>query len=245
MTISPFYIDITEVTNAAYTQCVDAGGCTAPSNTEFYADPAYSQHPVVYVNWQQAVDYCTWSAKRLPTEAEWEKAARWDPSTQTSYVWPWGNDWEPQRGNTASAELGGLSAVQAFPRDLSPWGVLDMAGNVSEWVQDWYYGDYKGLGTLNPVRNGVQPLPTAARAAHGGSFQSISSLARAGQRYDVQPQSAAPWLGFRCVQDVAGATPPGTVTAAPAETGTTPEGATTAAPAETVAPPEVTNTPVP
>ncbi len=173
VTISPFYIDITEVTNAAYTQCVDAGGCTAPSNTEFYADPAYSQHPVVYVNWQQAVDYCTWSAKRLPTEAEWEKAARWDPSTQTSYTWPWGNDWEPQRANTASAELGGLSAVQAFPRDLSPWGVLDMAGNVSEWVQDWYYGDYKGLGTLNPVRNGVQPLPTAARGAHGGSFQSI------------------------------------------------------------------------
>ncbi len=208
ITLSAFFIDLTEVTNQAYAGCVAAGVCTPPENVEFYDDPNFAQHPVVYVTYEQATQYCQWAGKRLPTEAEWEKAARWDPASGASYVYPWGNTFEVGRANTLSAGLGGLSAVQAFPRDLSPSGVLGMAGNAREWVQDWYFGNYDGLGTLNPVRLGTQPLPVPARAARGGSYQDLDSMSRAGHRFDVNAVSAAPWLSFRCVAEVAGAAPP-------------------------------------
>jgi protein phosphatase len=235
VTLSPFYIDITEVTNLAYGNCVTAGACTAPDNTEFYADPAYAQHPVVYITYDQATQYCEWAGKRLPTEAEWEKAARWDPDTSQSYWYPWGNDWEDGRANTAAAGLGGLSAVQAFSRDLSPMGVLGMAGNASEWVQDWYFDSYTGLGTLNPVRLGTQPLLEPFRVARGGNFESLSPFARSGHRYDVPPDSGASWVGFRCAASVAGEETPAPE-ATPAEGEAAPEGETT---------PEVEATPTP
>lgn len=207
VTLSPFFMDETEVTSQAYAECVAAGVCSAPENTEFYDDPAFAQHPVVYVNFEQATQYCQWAGKRLPTEAEWEKAARWDEAAQEAYIWPWGNEWEPGQANTDAAGLGGLSAVEAFARDLSPYGVLGMAGNASEWTQDWYFDSYEGLGTLNPVRLGDQPLPEPFRAVHGGNFQALSAFSRAGHRYDVPPETAAAWVGFRCAQDANGETP--------------------------------------
>jgi formylglycine-generating enzyme required for sulfatase activity len=224
VTLSPFFIDLTEVTNAAYAACVAAEVCTAPDNTEFYADAAFAQHPVVYVTWDQVSTYCEWAGKRLPTEAEWEKAARWDPATSQSFVYPWGNAWEAGRANTDAAGLGGTSAVQAFAQDISPWGVLGMAGNVSEWVQDWYFPGYEGLGTFNPTGPTNQPLTEPFRVARGGSFQALSPFARAGQRFDVPPTQASSWIGFRCAANVEGAEPP----AAPADTPTpTTEGAVT------------------
>jgi serine/threonine protein phosphatase PrpC/formylglycine-generating enzyme required for sulfatase activity len=234
VTISPFFIDLTEVTNQAYAECVAAGACSAPENTEFYDDPAFGQHPVVYVNYEQATQYCQWAGKRLPTEAEWEKAARWDEAAQESYIWPWGDEWEPGRANTEAAGLGGLSAVEAFARDLSPYGVLGMAGNASEWTQDWYFDSYEGLGTLNPARLGDQPLAEPFRVVHGGNFQALSAFSRAGHRYDVPPETAAAWVGFRCVQDANGETP------AVEETPTTDETPTGEAATEETAAPTAT-----
>lgn len=222
VTVSPFYIDITETTNRAYAACVAAGVCTAPDRQEFYNDPNYAEHPVVYVTWDQATVYCQWAGKRLPREAEWEKAARWDTQTSQSYIYPWGNTFEPGRANTLSAGLGGTSPVTDFPQDVSPWGVLGMAGNVTEWIQDWYYPEYKGLGTLNPTGPQSGQLNEPVRVARGGSFVNIAAYVRAGHRFSVKPDKSAGWLGFRCVADIAGAAPAVTPTpaATPAASGT-------------------------
>lgn len=241
ITLSPFFLDVTEVTNLAYAECVNAGVCSAPDNTEFYDDPAFAQHPVVYVNYDQATQYCGWAGKRLPTEAEWEKAARYDPATGDESRYPWGNSFEVGIANTASAGQGGLTAVQAFPGDLSPNGVLGMAGNASEWVQDWYFGDYSGLGALNPVRTGAQPLPDPFRVGRGGSFTSIAAFARAAHRLDVPPQTTEPWLGFRCAQSVGGETVEEPVES-PVEPAATEEGAVEPTGDTT---PDVTDTPQP
>jgi formylglycine-generating enzyme required for sulfatase activity len=235
ITLSPFFIDVTEVTNLAYAECVAAGVCSAPENTEFYDDPAFGQHPVVYVNYDQAVQYCGWTGKRLPTEAEWEKAARYDPATGDEYRYPWGNSFEVGVANTLSAGQGGLTAVQAFPGDLSPNGVLGMAGNASEWVQDWYFGNYDGLGTLNPVRLGSQPLPEPYRVARGGNFGAIAAFARAAHRLDVRPELDFAWLSFRCAQSVGGEAP-----AEPVESPVEP-----AATEDTTTLPTATDTPIP
>lgn len=216
VTVSPFYIDITEVTNRAYAACVAAGVCTQPEKQEFYNDPNYAEHPVVYVSWDQATVYCQWAGKRLPREAEWEKAARWDPQTGQSYIYPWGNTFEPGRANTRAAGRDGTNPVTDFPQDVSPWGVLGMAGNVTEWVQDWYYPDYKGFGTLNPTGPQSGQLSEPVRVARSGSFVELAAYARAGHRFAVRPSSAVIWLGFRCVAEVAGAVP--AVTPDPVET---------------------------
>ncbi len=230
VTLREFYIDITEVTNEAYADCVLSETCTPPSDTEFFVDVAFAHHPVVYVTYEQAVTYCGWLGKRLPTEAEWEKAARYDPATGASYWYPWGNEFEEGRANTLSAGLGGLSAVEAFARDLSPTGVLGMAGNASEWVQDWYFGSYDGLGTLDPVRIGDQPFDEPFRVVRGGSFQSLSPFARSGHRYDVPEDTGASWVGFRCAQDVNGAETPAAPVEEEAPAEATPTGETTPIP---------------
>jgi len=235
VTLSPFFIDITEVTNAAYAECVAAEVCTPPQNTEFYDDPAFAQHPVVYVTWDQARTFCEWAGKRLPTEAEWEKAARWDPATGESYWWPWGNEFVQGQANTLSAGLGGLSAVQAFPRDVSPTGVLGMAGNASEWVADWYFESYEGLGTLNPTGPANYPYGgTPYRVVRGGSYLELDSRSRAGHRFTVNPASAQPWLGFRCAQSVGGEAAPQPTPTVETPAATPPE--ETATPAATATP---------
>ena len=257
ITISPFFIDITEVTNQQYAICVAEGVCSAPGNTEFYDDPAFANHPVVYVTYDQAAQYCQWAGKRLPTEAEWEMAARWNVEEQTSYIYPWGNTWEDGRANTLSAQLGGLSAVGAFARDRSPYGVLDMAGNATEWVQDWYYPGYEGLSARNPARTGNPALDEPLRVARGGNYQALTAFSRAGHRYDVNQMSSEPWLGFRCAQDTAATlageaptepadtAPPEDATTPTDEQNTTPEADTTTETAPTTSPEEQSVTPTP
>jgi hypothetical protein len=98
--------------------------------------------------------------------------------------------------------------VRSFAQDVSPYGVFDMAGNVSEWTADWYFEDYGVSGTLNPVGPANQPYSESLRVARGGSFQAIYPFARTGQRFDMNVESTNAWLGFRCVMDVEGASPP-------------------------------------
>jgi formylglycine-generating enzyme required for sulfatase activity len=139
--LKSFYIDTIEVTNAAYEQCVAAGKCQRPadlgsySHTSYYVDAAYANYPVINVTWEQARDYCTWGGKRLPTEAEWEKAASWNDAAQHKTIWPWDGRFDTALLNT-DARLGDVSATRQFPAELN--GTFDMAGNVWEWTSSLF-----------------------------------------------------------------------------------------------------------
>ena len=146
--LKSFYIDVYEVTNELYHRCVNAGVCTDPSwNTDYpvtihedgkrwYTAKDMDNYPVVGLTWRQSVDYCRWAGKRLPSGAEWEKAAR----GVDGRAYPWGNEWD---GRKANWDDGGmidgykkLAPVGSFPEGGSPYGAMDMAGNVREWVDD-------------------------------------------------------------------------------------------------------------
>lgn len=154
--------------------------------------------PVTSVTWSDANDYCNWAKKRLPSEAEWEKAAR---GTE-GFEYPWGNTWDAKKINTMSENPDApYSTVGSFPSDVSPYGAYDMAANVSEWVADWYKAypgapasDIKFFGeTQRVVRGGV---------TSSGHYDSLSVVFRAAKRTHLLPKSALIDLGFRCVKDV-------------------------------------------
>ena len=133
--LDAFWIDQTEVTNAQYQQCVDAGQCEASGFADA-SDYNAANQPVVGVSWHQANDYATWVGGRLPTEAEWEYACR----GQNGLIYPWGNDFDGSKGSFRGEDDGydGTAPVGSFPQGESWVGVLDMAGNVWEWTADWY-----------------------------------------------------------------------------------------------------------
>ena len=154
--LDAFWIDRTEITNAQYARCVSERYCLAPSNKSsssyessltrksYYDNSVYAEYPVIYVSWQDAANYCTWAGRRLPSEAEWEKAAR----GMEGAIYPWGNTSPNCKlanyyDNLASSYcVNNTSAVGSYPDGASPYGVMDMAGNVQEWVNDWFRGDY-------------------------------------------------------------------------------------------------------
>ncbi len=207
--ISEFLLDRTEVTQSAFKLCVDAGACTAPATTTSYFDPvAMPQHPVVDVTWFQAAQYCKWAGKRLPTEAEWEKGAR----GRDARKYPWGNlppDCTLTNANNCNTKF---QAVGSHPTGASPYGVLDMAGNVAEWVQDWYDEDYRlsapASNPMGPTEAERFPWDNARywKVTRGGSFSvgsdtldnnALDSL-RASRRSQFAPDAHSPRLGFRC-----------------------------------------------
>ena len=197
--LDAFWIDKFEVTSAQYKKCVDAGKCAAPEKSgsetrgAYFGNAQYDNYPVIYVSWNNAKTYCEWAGKRLPTEAQWEKAARGTDGRN----FPWGNTFDQNLLNSDESKIGDTTAVGKFPNGASPYGVMDMAGNVFEWVADWYDRDYY---QNSPARNPTGPATGDSRSYRGGSWFNDGSFARAAARFMNVPDFALFFLGFRCVE---------------------------------------------
>ena len=189
--LDAYWIDKYEVTNEQYAECVAEGDCDTPSRKTYYSLSQYADHPVVYVSWNDARDYCKWVARRLPSEAEWEKAAR--GTDERTY--PWGDS----SGNAGLLNYAGNEgrpvAVGSYPDGASPYGAMDMAGNVWEWVADWYDGDYYSVSS---GENPAGPATGDARVLRGGSWNLNNRSVRSADRDRSNPHSRGSSGGFRC-----------------------------------------------
>jgi len=209
-----FWIYRTVVTNAMYQARVAEKACPLPEQVysrtrdPYYGNPDYASYPVVYVNYLDATAYRVWAGGRLPTEAEWEKAAR-GPNER---LFPWGNDlptadklnfcdWNcpaSQRFTSVDDGYRNTAPVGSYPAGASIYSVLDMAGNVSEWAVDW-------MGTLyystSPESNPLGPSTGTRRVVRGGSWGNPTEGARTVARFSVNPSESLESIGFRCVVD--------------------------------------------
>ncbi|MBV9468375.1 MAG: SUMF1/EgtB/PvdO family nonheme iron enzyme [Abitibacteriaceae bacterium] len=185
--VGAFYIDKLEVTNAQYKQFCDATHYPPPPHWKDGTYPAGESNVAVYnINWWEASAYAAWAGKRLPMEAEWEKAARGTDARR----FPWGNDWDASKAVWGEKKP---QAVGTKPQGASPYGVLDMAGNVFEWVNDWYDA-YPGAKRHFPE------FGTTYKVIRGGGFMGYEFIAFTYYRCVARPQTRSEWIGLRCVK---------------------------------------------
>jgi formylglycine-generating enzyme required for sulfatase activity len=216
VTMKDFWFDKVEVTNGMYALCVKAGACRLPidfksqTRSAYYGNTDFNDYPVVYVTWLQAKTYCEWAGRRLPTEAEWERAARGD-DTRT---YPWGDQIPDASRANFNNLIGDTANVGSSAAGISPFGVLDMAGNVAEWTNDIYDANYYAGGlSVNP--QGPGGLTTIFNhVVRGGTFQDVEMNIRVSKRSSVlgsNPNALidsqewlgtySPKIGFRCASD--------------------------------------------
>jgi eukaryotic-like serine/threonine-protein kinase len=232
--LDAYSIDTFEVTNALYKACVDAGACTSPkqvnsnTRTNYYDSPEFNDYPVIYVDWNQAKTYCEWRGGSLPTEAQWEKAARGTDGR----TYPWGEGIDCNRANydktiSSSGEVGcpvamplvgkfvsyklgdpskmgvtvgDTTAVGSYARGISPYGAYDLAGNVWELVADHYSETYY---QSSPASNPFGPEDGQGHVLRGGAFGDAEFNVRAAERlWEGQMAVPSEFVGFRCVRPV-------------------------------------------
>ena len=230
--LDAYVIDKTEVSNAQYADCVSAGGCLPPiSNSSatrlhYYDDAAYAQYPVVQMDWTRANSYCQWAGKRLPTEAEWEKAARGDDLRP----FPWGFEELTCEKSNANIRyynvygepreqpcVGDTVPVDSYHDSGSPYGILNMVGNAQEWVNDIYLKPYY---SQSPYYNPQGPESTQANEhfIRGGSWKGTQTHANTWVRLDEADIYYVEMNGFRCVRTVTEGTPTPTPVPSPTPT---------------------------
>ena len=212
--LDAYFIDETEVTNGEYAQCEAAGDCRPPASpnasyhTSYYGDPAFDDYPVIFVSWYDAEAFCQWRGGRLPSEAEWEKAAGFDPIEGVRTLYPWGDVFDGARLNfcdkncprdhrdgTADDGHQDTAPVGSYLEGHSPFGIYDMSGNVMEWVSDWYDPRfYQGSTDTNPLG----PVEGEFKSMRGGSWLSAADETTVTIRDSFDPLVARTNLGFRC-----------------------------------------------
>lgn len=212
VTLDAYWMDQLEVTNAMYQLCVAAGTCALPQSlesqrrTDYYNNIEFKDYPVVYVTWGDAQAYCEWAGRRLPTEAEWERAARGDDLR----TFPWGEDKPDYRFANFNFIVKDTSRVGSYPLGASPFGVLDMAGNVAEWTVDFYKPTfYSTSESINPISSTGSNF---SRVVRGGSLGDAEINIRVPKRSSVLGSNLnaipgspeylgefSPRIGFRCV----------------------------------------------
>jgi formylglycine-generating enzyme required for sulfatase activity len=197
--LDAFWIDQTDVTNKMYAACVSAAGCTSPSNRSSYTHPSYygnsafDNYPVIYVSWNDATAYCKWAGRQLPSEAQWEKAARGTDGR----IYPWGNQAPSKDLLNYNGIVGDTTAVGSYPNGASPYGALDMAGNVWQWVNDWYSDTYY---QSSPASNPLGPNSGQVRVLRGGTWLYGNGSIRSALRVRLNPSNSCSGSGFRCAR---------------------------------------------
>ena len=197
--LNAFSIDVYEVTVGQYEEFLRSGEARVPLDWKTMNQSRYHKLPVANIDWADAAAYCKWAGKRLPTEAEWEKAARGTDGR----LYPWGNDpptpLHANYGKTGAHNYDALVPVGTLEAGKSPYGVYDMAGNVWEWVSDWYDSDYyKNSPQQNP-----EGLPTGGfKVIRGGSWNTSARNLRSSDRYWDPPTFRSLYFpGFRCAKN--------------------------------------------
>lgn len=194
--ISTFYIDATEVTQAQYKQCMDATQCTAPDGASGFDPVNKGNYPVGGIEWAQAVAYCTWKGKRLPTEAEWEKASRGTDGR----TYPWGN-FAPDctLAHYLDCPLGTTQPIAVGSKSGdSPYGLKDMSGNNLEWTNDWYANQYYYTA---PDTDPPGPSTGTYKVLRGGGWAFGTLYLRSANRYFAMPTAKSAQYGFRCAKN--------------------------------------------
>jgi sulfatase modifying factor 1 len=193
-----YWIDRTEVTAMAYAECVAAQACSVPAPVEnsTWQVPGKESHPINGVTWFQAVEYCEWKGRRLPSEAEWEYAARGDDGR----LFPWGNEAPTcERIVAQGCNPNGTQPVGSKPMGASPVGALDMVGNVYEWCADYYQANYY---SISPVDDPPGPMNGFARSSRSAVYfgYPLVNFARATLRQYGDPSMVYQGAGIRCAQ---------------------------------------------
>ena len=211
--LGDYYIDRTEVTNVSYARCVVDGACTSPitvtsfTRSSYYGNPDFADYPVISVDWEQAAAYCVWRGAELPTEAQWEKAARGTDGR----LYPWGNSFDGTKANFCDQNCPNAWAykdwndgaadtapVGSYPAGASVYDVMDLAGNVWELVRDWYSGSY--YNSQKVWSNPFGPSTGESRVLRGGGWNGHGHVMLVASRYKIAPSSSSFQVGFRCAR---------------------------------------------